>query len=149
MVSDFLCECHGSLKLPKQTAETLNLPEKARAIIQPGKNKDGWWKSTDMVKQLRDTAIPIFEALHPGCIGRNSGVQLIVYSDVYLTSSFAGVFCFDQSSNHNAFSSDALVTSRMILNLKPAEKMDWAFRDGWYVVDGMKVAQSLFFTASV
>lgn len=69
MVSDFLCECHGPLQLPKETADQLRLPEKARVIIQPGKNKDGWWKSTDMVKQLKEKALPIFEALHPGCIG--------------------------------------------------------------------------------
>ena len=43
-------------------------------------------------------AIPIFEILHPGCIG---------------------VFCFDQSTNHNAMAEDALVVTRM--NLGPAK----------------------------
>jgi len=41
-------------------------------------------------------AIPIFEILHPGCIG---------------------IFCFDQSTNHNAMAEDALIVIRM--NLGP------------------------------
>lgn len=34
----------------------------------------------------------------------------------------------------------------MVLNPKPAEKMEWTFRDGWQVVDGLKVSQSMFVT---
>ena len=41
-------------------------------------------------------AIPIFEILHSGCIS---------------------VFCFDQSTNHNAMVADALIAMRM--NLSP------------------------------
>lgn len=36
----------------------------------------------------------------------------------------------------------------MTLNPKPAEKTEFAFCDGWYVVNGLKVPQSMFFTAS-
>ncbi|KAG5461871.1 MAG: hypothetical protein BJ554DRAFT_5872 [Olpidium bornovanus] len=54
MVSDFMCKRHGSLRLsPEEAKKKLKLPEKTRAIIQAGKNKDGWWKSSDMVKQLK------------------------------------------------------------------------------------------------
>ena len=60
MVSDFWCECHGALRLPQEQAKTLNLAQEARVIIQPGKDKDGWWKSSDMVKQLKEKALPIF-----------------------------------------------------------------------------------------
>ena len=41
-------------------------------------------------------AISIFEILHPGCIG---------------------IFCFDQSTNHNAMAGDALVATKMNLDL--------------------------------
>lgn len=69
MISEFLCACHGRLQISQEQAKQLNIPDSARVIITPGKNEDGWWKSDDMVEQLRDRAIPIFEALHPGCTG--------------------------------------------------------------------------------
>ncbi|KAG5457660.1 MAG: hypothetical protein BJ554DRAFT_2270 [Olpidium bornovanus] len=77
MVSDFLCACHGPLRLSAEEAKNCDLPEQARIIIQPGKNKDGWWKSTDMVKQLEERALPIFKALHPDCIGMFSCIVCI------------------------------------------------------------------------
>ncbi|CAB4417942.1 unnamed protein product [Rhizophagus irregularis] len=66
-------------------------------------------------------AIPIFEILHPGCIG---------------------VFCFDQSTNHNAMAGDALVATKM--NLSPRGKQP-KMRDGWYIKDGEKCVQSMTF----
>ncbi|KAK9326816.1 hypothetical protein V1520DRAFT_350442 [Lipomyces starkeyi] len=45
-----------------------------------------------MAEQL-ESAIGIFDKLHPGCVG---------------------LFCFDQSSNHQALPIDALVTSKLI-----------------------------------
>ena len=70
MVSDFLCACHGPMKISAERAAALGIPEPfARVIIKPGKNADGWWKSEDMVKQLCEKAIPIFEELHPGATG--------------------------------------------------------------------------------
>ncbi|CAG8675614.1 7579_t:CDS:2, partial [Paraglomus brasilianum] len=60
---------------------------------------DGYWKAEHMIEQLMNRAIPIFEIIHPGCIG---------------------VFCFDQSTNHNAMAEDALVVTRM--NLGPGKK---------------------------
>lgn len=69
MISDFLCACHGRLRISQERAIELKIPDSARGIIKPGKNEDGWWKSEDMVEQLRDRAIPIFDALHPGCRG--------------------------------------------------------------------------------
>ncbi len=59
--------------------------------------------------QLVHKAIPIFEALHPGC---------------------TGVFCFDQSTNHNAMAEDALIATKM--NLSPGGA--WPkMRNGWYI----------------
>ncbi|KAG5463413.1 MAG: hypothetical protein BJ554DRAFT_7777 [Olpidium bornovanus] len=111
MVSDFLRTCHGSLLLPAEEAKNRNLLEAARVIIQPGKNKDGWWKS--------------------------SSSQLI------------GVFCFNQSTNHNAYPNNALVTPRMTLNPKQASKLEWKFRDGWFIKNTQKLQHSFFFTENV
>ena len=47
--------------------------------------------------QLVHQAIPIFEIMHPGCIG---------------------VFCFDQSTNHNAIAGDALVVTKINLSFR-------------------------------
>ena len=52
-----------------------------------------------MIEQIKTKAIPIFETFFFNCIA---------------------LFAFDNSSNHAAFNSDALVTSR--INLKPGNK---------------------------
>lgn len=105
MVSDFLCACHGSLKLDEQTAKDLGIPARARDYLEAGKNREGYWRSEDMVKAV-EKAVIIFEHLHPGC---------------------QGLFVFDQSTNHNAYSSDALVVNRMTWFSKP--KGDLNFKD--------------------
>ncbi|CAG8774917.1 22698_t:CDS:2, partial [Gigaspora rosea] len=87
IVSDFLCACHGPLRLTEADATRLGLDREAQVIIKPEQRADGYWKNKNMVKQLREKAIPIFNALHPGCIG---------------------VFCFDQSTNHNTYTLDTL-----------------------------------------
>ena len=121
MVSEFLCACHGRLRISKEQAENLGIPDSAQKIIKPGKNKDGYWKSEDMVAQLRDLALPFFDALHPNC---------------------TGVFLFDQSTNHNAYSEDALLASRMTLNPKTEKK--WRFKNGWYDLEGKRIVQPMF-----
>lgn len=121
MVSDFLCPCHGPLRLPKEKAESLGLPENARCIILPGINRQGFWKSEDMVKQLRNKAIPIFKALHPNSVA---------------------LFTFDQSTNHNAYHRDALVVNRMTLNSK--EEKEYNFKDGWYLHGTERIEQSMY-----
>ena len=67
-------------------------------------------------------AIPIFEILHPGCVG---------------------VFCFDQSTNHNAMAADALIATR--INLSP-EGAQPKMRDGWYINEnGEKLVHLMVF----
>ena len=67
-------------------------------------------------------AIPIFEILHPDCVG---------------------VFCFDQSTNHNAMAADALIATRMNLSSGGAQPK---MRDGWYIdKNGEKCIQSMVF----
>ena len=90
MVSEFQCPCHGTMKIRSWMS---------RKFFKAGSGRDGWWTSADMIKQLKEDAIPLFEALHPDCVG---------------------VFLFDQSSNHQAYADDALVASRMTLKEKPA-----------------------------
>ncbi|RGB22313.1 hypothetical protein C1646_594033, partial [Rhizophagus diaphanus] len=71
----------------------------------PGTNRDGWWKTDDLIKQVILSAIPIIEELHPGDVG---------------------VFAFDNTTSHAAYAEDALIASRM--NLKPDGK--GKFRNG-------------------
>ena len=97
MVSDFLTEACGRLKLNQEhVINNPHVPEKARVILKPGKNQDGYWTNEHLIEQVELKAIPIFEALFPGCIA---------------------LFAFDHSSNHSSYKSDALVASRM--NMKP------------------------------
>jgi hypothetical protein len=93
MVSEFQCPCHGTMRYGDKISRTL---------FYAGANRDGYWTSQDMVKQL-DEVVPLFESLHPGCLG---------------------LFLFDQSSNHNAYPANALVASRMTLRPKKVTPND-------------------------
>jgi len=100
MVSEFLTEECGRLKLNlQQYQENPSIPEEARVYLQPGKNRDGYWTSENLVEQVKTKAIPIFETIFPNCIA---------------------LFAFDNSSNYAAYRFDALVANRM--NLKPGGK---------------------------
>jgi len=100
MISEFLTEEYGRLKLnSQQHQENPSIAEEARIYLRPGKDRDGYWTSEDLVEQVKTKAIPIFETVFPNCIA---------------------LFAFDNSSNHAAYGSDALVANRM--NLKPGGK---------------------------
>jgi hypothetical protein len=121
MVSEFLCECHGPMKLSDaQRAVYPEQPYETVQLIQPGKNGDGYWKNVDLVQQVELRAIPIFKILHPNCIG---------------------LFLFDNSQNHHAFAPDALRAS--VLNLKDGGKNVMPQRNGFFMLDGVKYAQSM------
>ena len=78
-----------------------------------------------MVEQLRENAIGLFDSLHPGC---------------------TAVFLFDNSSNHGAYSDDALVASRMTLNEKPWPlTMQYQFRDTVAVKTNKETMDQTFF----
>ena len=100
MISEFQCPCHGTMKASGLTS---------REIFKAGTDRQVWWTSADMVRQLETNVIKVFDELHPGC---------------------TGVFLFDHSSNHGAYADDALVVSRMTLNEKeyPLTKQ-YQFRD--------------------
>jgi hypothetical protein len=44
-VSDFLTEVDGRLKFEE---------EEACVIMKPGVNRDGWWKTDDLIKQVTE-----------------------------------------------------------------------------------------------
>lgn len=99
MVSEFQCPCHGTMRYGDKSS---------RHLFKAGTNREGWWTYKDMVNQLKEDAIYVFEKLHPGCVG---------------------VFLFDNSSNHGAFADDALVASRMTLNRCVWNNKPYNFRD--------------------
>ena len=75
-------------------------------------------------KQLQEKIIPAFEATHgPG---------------------YQALFPVDNSQGHSAYSTDALLASRM--NLRPGGKQS-RMRDGWFTRDNQKVIQSMVFAS--
>jgi len=106
MVSEFLSELEGPLKTIDDNGEVI----RAREIINPGKNYDGYWTAEDMARQFKK-AIAIHKRNHPNRIG---------------------LWAFDNSSNHNCVAKDALVVNRM--NLSSGGKQA-AMRDT--IVDGI------------
>ena len=120
MVSDFLCECHGPLKLSsEQQRKTPNIEPESVMIIKPGKNADGYWTNSDLVKQLEKVVL-IFKILHPDC---------------------DALFMFDNSQNHRALPPDAL--NAKVLPIKDGGKNVKPQRDGWFMKEGRKIAQSM------
>ena len=121
MVSEFLCECHGPMKLSQsQRIENMNLPFHTAVVTHPGKNADGYWTNSDLAKQLEHALIPIFKVLHPDC---------------------DALIMFDNSQNHRALPPDALNANA--LNLSDGGKNVKPQRSGWYEEDGVKIAQSM------
>ena len=81
VVSDFICPCCGRLRLD-------NVP--IFVISEPGKNHDGYWQATYILKRLEEKAIPAFDQMHPEA---------------------RGLFVFDNSTNHGAYASGALLAA--------------------------------------
>ena len=102
MVSEFLSEACGRLCLSQEDIiKHPTVPNEARVYLMPGKNQEGYWTVQHLLEQVKYKAIPIFEALFPNCIA---------------------VFAFDNSSNHSAYRSDALLANQM--NHRPGGKQN-------------------------
>lgn len=106
MVSDFIDEYNGYLRLTaEEHTEGLkkipNLKRQARAFLEYGENKEGYWTSERFLAQIEDS-VKIAEVKYP----REHGYRLI--------------WIFDHSSCHGAFSPDALNAYHM--NAKPGGK---------------------------
>jgi hypothetical protein len=128
MVSQFLCLCHGHMEGEvteeiSNSCPALNAPIGSviatLRTIKPGKNSDGWWSNSDLVGQLKLTLI-IFEILNPDCVA---------------------LFAFDNSSNHHKNAPDALRASQ--LSKSDGGKNVPLFRPGWFIEDGVRVAQTM------
>ncbi|CAG8622635.1 2142_t:CDS:2, partial [Cetraspora pellucida] len=75
-----------------RVASSPNYPKEACIIMTPGTNGDGWWTAEDLIAQVRNKVIPIFEERFPGAVA---------------------VFAFDNATSYAAFAPDALVAKRM------------------------------------
>lgn len=58
MISEFQCPCHGTMRSNGRSS---------RVVFKAGAHREGWWTIVEMLNQLKNDAIPIFEELHPGC----------------------------------------------------------------------------------
>jgi hypothetical protein len=122
MVSAFLCECHGILRLDEdQQRQYPDIPADSTVFLKPGANSEGYWKNCDLVLQIKEKALPIFKLLHPNC---------------------DGLFMFDNSQNHHAKPPDALSVSNM--NLRDGGANQRLMRCGWFLdQQGNRVEQKM------
>jgi hypothetical protein len=84
-ISEFIEEINGRLVV--REVPDGRVTKEARQIIYPGSNGDPWWDCKQLIQQVKERAIPVFEEAHPGC---------------------QALFIFDQSSAHAALPPDAL-----------------------------------------
>ncbi|CAG8827726.1 14992_t:CDS:2, partial [Cetraspora pellucida] len=120
-VSEFLTDICGRLVLPDKMQPSDKFPREACVITYPGKNNDGWWKAEDLINQVTNHAISIFEARFPGC---------------------QALFAFDNATSHSAFSRNALIANHM--NLGPAGKQE-KLHSTSYFHKGRKYDQDMVF----
>lgn len=125
MVSAFLCECHGLLRLSDEQKRAFpDTDSDSTQIIRPGANSEGYWTNADLVSQTKK-AMWIFKILHPNC---------------------DALFVFDNSANHHAFAPDALVATR--LNLSDGGKnLKSIMRNGWFTNEKGEYSEQSFHTA--
>ena len=111
MVSEFLTGA-GRLRVRDEISDEElkreGLERDATVYFEYGNKAEGYWKGEDMVKQVLDTAIPVFEKE----FGREC----------------RACFMFDNSTNHGVYAEDALVAYRMNWNSGGKQPV---MRDGW------------------
>ena len=119
-ISDFILESTGRLVLSDKLQEIHQLVSTdAATVIYPGSQGDPWCNMQQLCDQVAKKAIPIFEALHPGC---------------------QGVFVFDCSSAHESFGPNALRVQNM--NLGPGGKQG-SLRDTVIPMDNPLIPEHL------
>ncbi|KAF9455892.1 hypothetical protein BDZ94DRAFT_1293065 [Collybia nuda] len=96
--------------------------KKASQSLEYGKNYEGYWTGELFVKQLVEKIIPAFEELH--------GPE------------YQALIMVDNSQGHSAYSTDALLVSRM--NMWPGGKQA-RLRDGWFMCGDEKITQPMIF----
>jgi hypothetical protein len=66
MVSAFLCECHGVLKLSEELqAQHQDIPADSTAFLKPGANCEGYWKNNDLDDQAKERLFQFSEYCIP------------------------------------------------------------------------------------
>eukprot|EP00122_Pirum_gemmata_P016386 Pgem_evm2s15317 len=117
MVSDFICPCHGRLYFINDQDEKKYIAE----YIKPGKNRDGYWQTPHMLKQLEEKTIRAHKQMHPGKIG---------------------LFMFDNSTNHSCRPDDDLNVDHMGRH-DGGITAKW-LKDTTYVKDGVTYEQKMY-----
>ena len=122
MVSEFVCECHGPMKLNEELrGRHPDVPVATCTIITPGKQQDGYWTTADLIAEVKNKAMPIFKILHPET---------------------DALFMFDNSQNHRCLPPDGLRVSAW--NLSDGGKNVQNQRMGWFVNgDGLRLDQPM------
>src|SRR6266480_2564351 len=82
-----------------ETEDDPEIPVETRKFLKPGKNEEGWWTADHLLDQVINYAIPIFETKYPNSIS---------------------IFAFDNSTNHEAITKDALNVNK--INVNPGGK---------------------------
>ena len=75
-------------------------------IFEFGKNNRGYWTGADLLKQVKEKALPIAQALYPG---------------------YSLLFLFDNATSHSVYGQDALQVKNM--EKSPGGKQSF-LRDG-------------------
>lgn len=99
MVSEFLLP-FGRLNLSslselseQDLIERCGLTEtEAVEVFEFGKNNQGYWTGADLLKQVKNKALPIAQALYPG---------------------YSLLFLFDNATSHSVYGQDALQVNNM------------------------------------
>lgn len=122
MISEFLCKCHGPMKLNEaQQAENPGVPSETCTIIVPEKQQDGYWTAANLIDKVKTKAMPIFKILHPR---------------------FDALFLFDNSQNHRSLPPDVLRAS--VLNLSDGGENVQNQRAGWFIdSNGIRMTQPM------
>ncbi|CAG8728751.1 35412_t:CDS:2, partial [Racocetra persica] len=110
-------------RMPIFSGDKIELSREACVITYPGKNGDGWWKSEDLINQIINCAIPIFEACFLG---------------------YQALFAFDNATSHAIFSPDALITNYMNLGLAGKQEK---LRSTSYFREGIRYDQDMIFSS--
>ena len=127
MISDFVDEHNGFLQLTeeehKQAKRELNdnaFPRYSREVLEYGAEHEGYWNNKMFIKQVKKAAR--------------------IASFKYPEDTHNVIWIFDQSSNHRAYSEDALVARKM--NVKP-EGSQPKLRSTPIVVNGRPFVQHM------
>lgn len=129
MVSEFLLP-FGRLNLSslselsqQDLVERCGLTEtEAVEIFEFGKNNQGYWTGADLLKQVKNKALSIAQALYPG---------------------YSLLFLFDNATSHSVYGQDALQVKNM--GKGPGGKQAF-LRDGWFEEGGIRQRQPMWFS---